>query len=148
MAKVTLKHPVDSITGAIIKGGIIYRKKNYKDLNGKNIAQGAKEVYLIRQPRNYKTNPTTIAEKKQQNLWKQTCYITQQILKTPTTAQLWNEKFQAQLTIPDKLSPIDPKTNKPKQYHRIDNYIRANIYRQLKYNTDPNLLQYTLDMFQ
>ena len=63
MAKVTLKHPVDSITGAIIKGGIIYRKKNYKDLNGKNIAQGAKEVYLIRQPRNYKTNPTTIAEK-------------------------------------------------------------------------------------
>ena len=148
MAKVILKHPLDTITGAITKDGIIYRKKNYKDQDGKTIAQGAKEIYIIRQPRNYKTNPTTSAEKHQQDLWKQTCNITQQILKTPTKVQIWTEKFHAQLTIPDKLSPIDPKTNKPKQYKRLDTYIRANIYRQLKYDTDPNLLQHTEEMFQ
>lgn len=93
-------------------------------------------------------NPLTTAEKQQQNLWKQTSIITQQILQSPDTAQQWKEKFQAQLIKPDNTAPINKKTNKPKQYHRLDNYIRATIYRQLKNNIEHNLLQNKSDKFQ
>lgn len=54
-------------------------------------------------------NPLTTAEKQQQNLWKQTSIITQQILQSPDTAQQWKEKFQAQLIKPDNTAPINKK---------------------------------------
>ena len=54
MARVTYLDPVREVHGAVEKHGEIYRRKYYRDENGKLIGVGKKEVYKVVNPRDWK----------------------------------------------------------------------------------------------
>ena len=54
MARVTYLDPVKEVHGAVEKHGEIYRRKYYRDENGKLIGVGKKEVYKVANPRDWK----------------------------------------------------------------------------------------------
>ncbi len=162
MAQIKLEPTITEISGTISKKGIIYRRKKYRDSNGKIIHQGVQEAYVIRKPRNYKKNPPKGAELAHLQLFQEASQRTAQIMQAaqpPTTTQttqqlnnipdyytheqaleLYNHyktRYLKQLPNkrgchPDTQAPIDKKTNRPKRYARFDNFVRAMIYQQLK----------------
>lgn len=65
MSQVKLIAPVESLQGKMSrKGETIFRCKHYRDANGKIIAQGAQETYIIANPRNCRKNSLQRTEKR------------------------------------------------------------------------------------
>lgn len=153
MAEIIYQDPVKEIRGAVENGGIINRRKVYRDNKGRIIHEGTTEAYAVRNPRNWKKNPPKGEELNKINRFRQACNLTTAILHSATAdiSQLatkeqidqhnqllkqyndFQARFLAQLNgKPDPQAPLDPKTNKPKRYFRLDNFIRAMVYQQLK----------------
>ena len=143
-----LLYPVAELHGAIEREGAIHRKKKYRDENGKIIGEGKQETYKLVHPRDYKHNPKTPAEIRHQECFRVASNKANALiraLRTPeeTSPELleelagWKARFQAQLLAktgskPDPEAPIDPATGKGKRYVRLDSFIRAIIYYQLR----------------
>ena len=161
MAIINLQVPFAEIRGTLTKQGIIHRRKNYKDDNGKVIFQGPQEAYAVRHPRDYKKNQPQGEELRNINIFREANRITTQlirldkrlraaqasedpnaalqaILQDPAVAaqaeQLtdYKTRFRHQIRRPDPQAPIDSATRKRKQYHTLNTFIRALTIQTLK----------------
>lgn len=159
MAKVNLQVPFESFSGTLKPKGIIYRRKQYRDDNGRVVHEGSQEAYAVKRPRNYKKNPPQGAEQESINRFREASIRAKAIMRaatadtpealsataannTPaTTAQselksLYDSylaRYNAQLHgKPDPLAPIDRTTHRPKHYYRLDNFIRAMLIQEMK----------------
>ena len=144
MAGVIYHDPVREVHGAVEKHGEIYRRKYYRDENGKLIGVGKKEVYMVANPRDWKKNPPKGGELDKINRFREACNRAYAILKTanpannPTPEEVaayndYKARFKAQIDgQPDPQAPKEPATNLPRRYLRLDNFIRAIILNQLK----------------
>ena len=132
MAKSNLIFPVDTLRGKITKKSkTVFRRKSTYDENGNVIAQCAQESYVVENPRDWKKNPPTGAEKRRLDNWTIACQRAKIELRDETLAAIWKQRFQAQLKNPEPGTPIDPRTHKPKVYSRLDCFVRAAIFRSL-----------------
>ena len=132
MAKSNLIFPVDTLRGKITKKSkTVFRRKSTYDENGNVIAQCAQESYVVENPRDWKKNPPTGAEKRRLDNWTVACQRAKIELRDETLAAIWKQRFQAQLKNPEPGTPIDPRTHKPKVYIRLDCFVRAAIFRSL-----------------
>lgn len=144
MAEVIYQDPVKEVRGAMEKGGTINRRKVYRDEKGRVVHEGTPEVYRVKHPRNWETNPPKGEELKKINRFREACRLTKEIMQaanpdnavadeTKTQYEAYKTRFQKQLRrTADPQAPHDPKTEKPKHYYRLDNFIRAMIYIDLK----------------
>ena len=80
MAIINLEAPFRDIKGSIEEKGIIYRRKQYKDDDGRVIFEGRQEGYAVRRPRDYKKDPPKGKELEHINLFRQACLLTKEIL--------------------------------------------------------------------
>ena len=155
MAEVIYQDPVKEIRGALTKHGTINRRKIYRDAMGRVIHEGTSEAYRVCNPRDWKKNPPLGEELKKINRFREACRLTKEIMQaarpdyaddddaassgstvTDEVREQYNAyrlRYQKQLgRKPDPQAPLDPKTGRPKHYYRLDNFIRAIIYRHLK----------------
>ncbi|MBR1808047.1 MAG: hypothetical protein IJ776_01500 [Paludibacteraceae bacterium] len=144
MAKVVYNEFIKEVHGAVAKGGIVNRRKTYRDENGRAIHEAAPESYKILHPRDWKKNPPQGEELKKLERFREACRLTAEILRAgspdcnPEPEQIaalnnYKQRFKAQLgKKADPEAPLNPKTGKRKQYYRLDNFIRALILVQLK----------------
>ena len=73
--------PVDYVTGKLNKKDkTVFRQKFARDSHGAVIRAMKKEVYVIRNPRDWKKNPAKGAEKVKQDRWAEACAKTKAIL--------------------------------------------------------------------
>jgi len=150
MASVVFEHPVRDIRGTFQKGGIINRRKQYRDDKGRIVNESEPEAYAVRHPRDWKKNPAQGRELACQNRFKAASAETKRILlaakpedyaeahngATPTpddlaTLRYWQDRFQKQLRRGEPDAPIDPHTGKRKRYSRLDAFIRTCLMRQM-----------------
>ena len=143
MASVKFQDPFRDFHGSLSKSGVIHRHKQFRNARGHVVSEATPEAYVIMNPRDWEKHPATGKELEGRNLFKNASAQTVQILKaakpdyTPTpdeldTLRYWQERFNAQLSKPEPDAPIDKQTGNPKSYVRLDAYIRASIYKQLK----------------
>lgn len=124
--------PVEGITGKLNKKDkTVFRQKFAYDSNGRVICPMKKEVYVVRNPRDWKKNPAKGAEKEKQDRWAEACAQTKAILDDPALRSLWEQQWQAQLKKAEADAPIDPRTKKQKIYIKFDCYVRAKVWRGL-----------------
>lgn len=147
MAEVIYQDPVKEIRGALAKHGVINRRKLYRDEKGRVIHEGTPEAYRVKHPRDWDKNPPQGEELKKINRFREACCLTKELMQaanpdstvTDEIREQYNAyrlRYQQQLgRKPDPQAPRDPKTGRPKHYYRLDNFIRAMIYQDLK-NTD------------
>ncbi|MCQ2310164.1 MAG: hypothetical protein MJZ64_00205 [Paludibacteraceae bacterium] len=151
MAKTTFITPIDVLTGKLNKqDDSVFRQKQFKDENGKVLGVGAKETYVLRNPRDWKKHPAQGAELRKINLWKQACSQTKLITRKPedinndltlsdeakaqalATLAMWKKRFDAQRIKGEKDAPISPTTGKHLCYQRFDCFVRAALLRELQ----------------
>ena len=151
MATVNYQDPVRDIRGAFRKGGIINRRKAYRDDKGRIVNESAPEAYAVRHPRDWKRNPATGKELECQNRFKAASAETKRILlaakpeayaaahngSLPSEEDLnilryWQTRFQNQLRRAEPDAPIDPMTGKRKRYSRLDAFIRTCLMREMQ----------------
>ena len=151
MAKVNYLDPVREIRGTFQKGGIINRRKQYRDEKGRIVNESAPEAYALRHPRDWKMNPATGRELECQNRFKAASAETKRILLAAkpeayaaahngtlpseedlATLRYWQSRFQKQLRRPEPDAPINPKTGKRKRYSRLDAFIRTCLMREMQ----------------
>ena len=137
MAQVNYLDPIRDIRGTFQKGGIINRRKQYRDDKGRIVNESAPEAYAVRHPRDWKRNPATGKELECQNRFKAASAETHRILHATTpedlaTLHYWQDRFQKQLRRPEPDAPIDPKTGKRKRYSRLDAFIRTCLMRDMQ----------------
>ena len=124
--------PVEGITGKLNKKDkTVFRQKFAYDSNGRVICPMKKEVYVVRNPRDWNKNPAKGAEKEKLDRWAEACAQTKAILDDPALRSLWEQQWQAQLKKAEADAPIDPRTKKQKIYIKFDCYVRAKIWRGL-----------------
>lgn len=161
MATVNFQDPVRDIRGTFRKGGIINRRKAYRDEKGRIVNESAPEAYAVRHPRDWDKNPATGRERECQNRFKAASAETKRILlaakpeayaaayaaahpdtapdavpATPSdedlaTLRYWQERFLKQLRRAEPTAPIDPHTGKRKRYSRLDAFIRTCLMREM-----------------
>lgn len=155
MAKTNLTYPVANIKGKVHRQDkFIFRQKTYKNENGKVLAEGTQESYIVKHPRDWKANPPVGAELRKINLWKQACAQTKVIIRKPeeinndptltdeaksqalATLATWKKRFDAQRIKGESDAPISPKTGKHVTYQRFDCFVRAVILRELQKNEE------------
>ena len=159
MAQVNYLDPVRDIRGTFQRGGIINRRKAYRDDKGRIVNESAPEAYAVRHPRDWKKNPATGKELECQNRFRAASAETKRILlaadseayaaayaaahpdaapdavpTTPSdedlaTLHYWQNRFRKQLRRAEQDAPIDPNTGKRKRYSRLDAFIRACLMR-------------------
>lgn len=134
MSKVTLIDPVESMQGKISgKGETIFRCKQFCDADGRIIAQGAQEAYVIANPRDRKKNPPTEAEQRNIDLFAEASRrTTVEIAPDSPRRAYWQQRFQAQLTKPEHTDPADPSSPLRKTYRQLNTFVRTTIYNELK----------------
>ena len=144
MAEVIYQDPVKEIRGAIAKHGVINRRKLFRDEKGRVIHEGTPEAYRVKHPRDWDKNPPQGDELKKINRFREACRLTKEVLQaaSPDSAvsaeeraryESYRQRYQRQLgRKADPAAPTDPKTGKSKHYYRLDNFIRAMIYQDLK----------------
>ena len=138
MAIVNYQDPVRDIRGTFRKGGIINRRKAYRDEKGRIVNESAPEAYAVRHPRDWKRNPATGKELECQNRFKAASAETKRILlaaKPEAYAAAYaaaHPDFQKQLRRAEPDAPIDPNTGKRKRYSRLDAFIRTCLMRQMQ----------------
>lgn len=124
--------PVEGITGKLNKKDkTVFRQKFAYDSNGRVICPMKKEVYVVRNPRDWKKNPAKGAEKEKLDRWAEACAQTKAILDDPALRSLWEQQWQAQLKKAEPDAPIDPRTKKRKIYIKFDCYVRSKVWRGL-----------------
>ena len=130
MATPTYIALIEGITGKLNKKDkTVFRQKHTRDTNGTIIADMKPEAYVVQHPRDWKKKPAKGAEKARQERWAEVCALTKAILDAPTQRAQWEERWRGQLKKGEEDAPIDPRTNKPKIYIRLDCYVRAKIWR-------------------
>ncbi len=151
MAQVNYLDPVRDIRGTFQKGGIINRRKQYRDEKGRIVNESAPEAYAVRHPRDWKNNPATGKELENQNRFRAASAETKRILLAAkpdafaaanngalpsdeelATLHYWQTRFQKQLCRAEPEAPIDPKIGKRKRYSRLDAFIRTCLMRQMQ----------------
>ena len=153
MAQVIYQDPVKEIRGAVARHGVINRRKLYRDEKGRVIHEGTPEAYRVKHPRYWDKNPPQGEELKKINRFREACRLTKEVMQAanpdstvqtacPDSAvtaeeraryESYKQRYQRQLgRKADSAAPTDPKTGKPKRYYRLDNFIRAMIYLELK----------------
>lgn len=144
MAEVIYQDPVKEIKGALAKHGVINRRKLYRDEKGRVVHEGTPEAYRVKYPRDWDKNPPQGDELKKINRFREACRLTKELMQaanpdstvTDEIREQYNAyrlRYQQQLgRKPDPQAPRDPKTGRPKHYYRLDNFIRAMIYQDLK----------------
>lgn len=162
MARVRYQSPISHISGALEKFGVVTRFKQFRNDKGTIVHQGKSEAYSIKRPRDYKKNPPTGAELAHLQLFGEAAHRTTALLKIvqqcnatlispddvaavqelithyPEHAQNLQTYFdyktrylkQLQRTA-DPEAPAD-RTGERRRYYRLDNFIRAMIYKNLK----------------
>ena len=147
MAEVIYQDPVKEIKGALAKHGVINRRKLYRDEKGRVVHEGTPEAYRVKYPRDWDKNPPQGDELKKINRFREACRLTKEIMQAATPDSTVTDEIREQYNAyrlryqqqlgrkPDPQAPRDPKTGRPKHYYRLDNFIRAMIYQDLK-NTD------------
>ena len=124
--------PVEGITGKLNKKDkTVFRQKFAYDSNGRVICPMKKEVYVVRNPRDWKKNPAKGAEKEKLDRWAEACAQTKAILDDPALRSLWEQQWQAQLKKAEPDAPMDPRTKKRKIYIKFDCYVRSKVWRGL-----------------
>lgn len=124
--------PVEGITGKLNKKDkTVFRQKFAYDSNGRVICPMKKEVYVVRNPRDWNKNPAKGAEKEKLDRWAEACAQTKAILDDPALRSLWEQQWQAQLKKAEPDAPIDPRTKKRKIYIKFDCYVRSKVWRGL-----------------
>ena len=148
MSKVNPDVIIDEIHGAIVKKGVIFRKKRLRNSSGKCIKKCKQEAYKIENPRDFNKTPQTGNELLNRQAFQTAIYRTREILNAAkpetnsTPEQLaeynaWKARFEAQLpgtpgSQPDPEAPLYPNSTKRKRYFQLNTFIRAIIYRQLR----------------
>ncbi len=143
MAKVDLIEPVSGIRGSFRKGGVVNRRKKYRDSKGRVVNESETEAYVVRNPRDWKKHPAQGRELLSQQRFSEASAQVRQILMaakpdyTPTQQELntlryWQERFEAQLRKPEAWAPIDTRTGTRKSYCRLDAYIRTCLMRDMQ----------------
>ena len=112
MARIELEHPFAEIHGTIGKKGIIHRQKKYRDERGRVIFECKKEAYVIKNPRDLKSDPRTEAELANVNNWKEACQRAAQLFQSarpggPTETELLIRRANH---IPDYYTPEEAQT--------------------------------------
>lgn len=146
--KADMVYPVAGVHGSVEKGGAIHRKKIYRDAKGTVIREGGQELYKMAHPRDFTTTPQTPAERAHHERFRSASRLAIDIYRAskpganPTQEmrqQLaqWQARFEAQLpsnkgSKPDPDAPTDTQTGQKKRYIRLDTFIRAITYYQLK----------------
>ena len=146
--KSQLMFPVDELHGAVEKNGAIHRKKKYRDADGKIIGEGRQELYKVVNPRDFQLHPQTPAEQAHHERFREASNRAIAIIHAMDEStnpspeileelSIWQTRFHAQLVStkgskPDPEAPLDPRTGKGRRYVRLDTFIRAILYRQLK----------------
>ena len=148
MAQVNYLDPVRDIRGTFQRGGIINRRKAYRDDKGRIVNESAPEAYAVRHPRDWKKNPATGKELECQNRFRAASAETKRILLAAdseayaaahngtlpsdedlATLHYWQNRFRKQLRRAEQDAPIDPSTGKRKRYSRLDAFIRSCLMR-------------------
>lgn len=134
MSKVTLSYPFEKMQGKTSGDGkIILRCKQYRDANGRVIAEGPQEAYVVTNPRDRKKNPPTSAEQQHLELFGEASRRTAvEIAPDSPRRAYWQQRFQAQLTVPEHLNPSDPASPLRKTYRQLNTFVRSTIYNDLK----------------
>ena len=132
MANVTYTDPIDHLSGQLQKDGTVHRQKVYRDENGKVLAKGKAEVFLVENPRDFKKKPQSGAELANFNLISQARDMAVAERANPDRMGYWTRRFKAQLETPEQDAPVDKRTGQRKIYCRLDAFIRACIYRDLR----------------
>ena len=137
MAILKLEVPFAELRGTLTRGGVISRKKMFRDENGRVIFEGQQEAYAVRHPRNFKRNPPKGAELAHHNRWREACKRAHAEINDPNRREYWQKRFYAQIpggrgTKADPQAPIDRTTQAYKRYGRFDAFVRAMIYLDLK----------------
>lgn len=134
MSKVNFIDPVASMQGKISGSGeTIFRCKQFRDADGRVIAQGAQEAYVVTNPRDRKKNPPTAAEQRHLELFGEASRRTAiEIAPDSPRRAYWQQRFQAQLTKPEHTDPNDPTSPLRKTYRQLNTFVRTTIYNELK----------------
>lgn len=151
MAQVNYHDPIRDIRGTFQKGGIINRRKQYRDEKGRIVNESAPEAYAVRHPRDWKQNPATGKELECQNRFKAASAETKRILLAAkpeayaaahggalpseedlATLRYWQTRFQKQLRRAEPDALFDPHTGKRKRYSRLDAFIRTCLMREMQ----------------
>ena len=134
MSKVTLSYPFEKMQGKTSGDGkMILRCKQFRDANGRIIAEGPQEAYVITNPRDRKKNPPTGAEKQYIELFAEASRrTTVEIAPDSPRRAYWQQRFQAQLTAPEHLNPSDSASPLRKTYRQLNTFVRSTIYNDLK----------------
>lgn len=133
MAEIKFIAPIETIKGKLQnQDKTIFRRKRVFDTQGHIIGELAQEAYVVHNPRDWKKNPPKGAEKQHIDNWTTACQQVRHIQKDSEQLALWKQRFEAQLTRGEADAPIDPSTNNPKIYLRLDCFIRAAIFRELQ----------------
>lgn len=142
---------VEDITGKLNKSDdVVFRRKIYRDEQGRIMGLGKREAYRIDHPRDWEKNPATGAELAKIERWRESCQRShlifrpeEQILADETltdeqkqqalaTRRAYKERFDAQRRKGEADAPIDKKTHRRKTYQRFDTFVRAVILRELQ----------------
>ena len=135
MAKIQHASDIESMLGAHSKGGIVERRKVFRDYDGNVTKVGRLEAFRPR-PRNFKTSPALIRERANMSQFGAASHFAKELIdslkfKTPlppdkqTLLDGYKTRFYAQLNgTPDPIAPKD-KDGNYRIYARIDNFIRA-----------------------
>lgn len=140
MAKVKHQPHVAEIIGAHSKGGMVERRKVFRDFDGNITREGRLEGYIPR-PRNYVLNPVWGKELENQKSFGNASHLAQEFInalknKTPLPPEKqalldsYMARFYAQLK--GEHDPIAPKKKDGNYtiYVRPDNFIRAVIRKE------------------
>lgn len=137
MARIKHTQDIEEVLGARVKGGMVERRKIFRDYDGNVTKVGRLEAYTPH-PRNFKTSPALIRERANMSQFGAASHFAKELIdslkfKTPLPpdkqALLDNYKarFYTQLQgTPDTIAPKD-KDGNYLIYARIDNFIRAVI---------------------
>ncbi len=121
MAEVTYNLLIDSVSGAMTKGGAIHRQKHYS-FNGRTIA-GKKEVFF-RQSRDWDKTPAREGELKNQSHFGEAALRAKEELQDPIRRTYWEERFMKQLR--------KKEAGNTKIYKRFDSFVQAMLMKNMK----------------
>ena len=138
MARIKHASDIEEIIGA--RGGLIERRKVFRDYDGNITKIGRLEAYTP-SPRNYKAKPVWLAERANMQAFGNASHLAKELIdalkfKTPLPSEKQafldscKARFYAQLKgKPDPIASCDKDGNYT-VYARIDNFIRAVIRKE------------------
>ncbi len=119
MAEIRYNALIDSVSGAVSKGGAVHRQKHYR-LNGRSIA-GKKEVFF-RKSRDWEAAPARAGELENQSRFGEASRVAKAELADAGRRAYWEERFMKQLK--------KKEAGNTKIYKRFDAFVRAMMMRE------------------